>query len=130
MRIPLSALFVFSAACTGGANTSADYGSPAGGASGSGGGGGAPSVRGAQDSGELRAILDRGELPGPDTFDANGFFNEHYNAPAPVSCGNLLCLASGMSVGHDWMTGAHQATLQLAVESTVDPKTFHRLPMN
>ncbi|MGH9886826.1 MAG: vWA domain-containing protein, partial [bacterium] len=42
--------------------------------------GGGVSFGGAQDIGELRAILDRGEIPGPDTFDANGFFNEHYNA--------------------------------------------------
>jgi Ca-activated chloride channel homolog len=131
MRIPLSALFVFAAACTGGTSgSSADFGGAPAGGSGAAGGGGGVSFGGAQDIGELRAILDRGEIPGPDTFDANGFFNEHYNAPAPVACGNLLCLASGMSVGHDWLTGAHQATLQLAIESTADPKTFHRLPMN
>jgi Ca-activated chloride channel family protein len=127
MRIPFSFVFVFSAACMGG--RSSDFASPPA-APGSDGGGGAVSFGGAQDIGELRSILDRGDIPGPDTFDANGFFNEHFNAPAPASCGNLLCVASGMSVGRDWLTGAHQATLQLAIESTVDPKTFHRLPMN
>jgi Ca-activated chloride channel family protein len=124
MRIPLSAVFVFSVACSGAGGSADLAGSP-----GTGSGGGV-SFGGAQDIGELRAILDRGDIPGPDTFDANGFFNEHYNAPAPASCGNLLCVASGMSVGRDWLTGAHQATLQLAIESTVDPKTYQRLPMN
>lgn len=92
--------------------------------------GGGVSFGGAQDIGELRSILDRGELPGPDTFDANGFFNEHYNAPAPTTCTDLLCLASGLSVGRDWLTGAHQATLQIAIQSNVDPAQYQRLPMN
>ncbi|HSR99568.1 MAG TPA: VWA domain-containing protein [Kofleriaceae bacterium] len=93
-------------------------------------GGGDVSFGGAQDIGELRAILDRGEIPGPDTFDANGFFNEHYNAPPPASCGSLLCVTAGMAVGRDWLAGSHQATLQLAVSSTVDPRAYQRLPMN
>jgi len=121
MRTPIAAVFVFSMACAGqagGLNSA-----PAD-------GGGGVSFGGAQDVGELRGILDRGELPGPDTLDANGFFNEHYNAPIPASCGQLLCVTPGMSVGRDWMTGAHQATLQLAVSSTVDPATYQRLPMN
>jgi Ca-activated chloride channel family protein len=132
MRIPLSAVFVLSVACSGASGGgSADVATPPPSAfPGSGGGGGGVSFGGAQDIGELRSILDRGDIPGPDTFDANGFFNEHYNAPAAASCGKLLCVASGLSVGRDWLTGAHQATLQLAIESTVDPKTFQRLPMN
>jgi Ca-activated chloride channel family protein len=125
MRIPVSVAFMFSAACAGSGGSADFASSPPGGSP-----GGGVSFGGAQDIGELRSILDRGDIPGPDTFDANGFFNEHYNAPAPARCGNLLCVASGMSVGRDWLTGAHQATLQLAIESTVDPKTFHRLPMN
>src|SRR5262245_22324412 len=126
MRLSITASFVFSVmlsvSCMGGG--AADLaGSPPD-------PGGNVSFGGAQDIGELRGILDRGEIPGPDTFDANGFFNEHYNASPPASCGNLLCVAAGMSVGRDWLTGAHQATLQIAVASTVDPSTYHRLPMN
>jgi Ca-activated chloride channel homolog len=121
MRLCLPVLLVF-AACAG---TSSDVAQsppdePGGGVS----------FGGAQDIGELRSILDRGEIPGPDTFDANGFFNEHYNAMPPAGCGNLLCVVAGMSVGRDWLTGAHQATLQLAITSTVDPATLRRLPMN
>ncbi|HEX2685146.1 MAG TPA: VWA domain-containing protein [Kofleriaceae bacterium] len=127
MRTLVPIVFVFSAACSASSGGASDVSAP-------GGAGGAPgngvSFGGAQDIGELRAILDRGDIPGPDTFDANGFFNEHYNAPPPASCGNLLCAVPGMSVGRDWLTGAHQATLQLQVISTVDPQSFHRLPMN
>src|SRR5678815_948665 len=55
---------------------------------------------------------------------------DSFNAPPPASCGALLCAVPGMSVGRDWLTGAHQATLQISVTSTVDPTAYHRLPMN
>jgi Ca-activated chloride channel homolog len=127
MRIVFAFAFVVlasaAAACSG---ASSDRGTAAPGAD----AGGGVSFGGAQDIGELRGILERGEIPGPDTFDANGFFNEHFNAPPPAACGNLLCIAPGMSVGRDWLVGNHQATLQLAVISTADPSTYRRLPMN
>ena len=129
MRTFSPVVVVFFGACAGTGSSAGDFADP-GSAPGAPGGGGGVSFGGAQDIGELRAILDRGEIPGPDTFDANGFFNEHYNAPPPASCGNLLCAVPGMSVGRDWLTGAHQATLQISVISTVDPTAFHRLPMN
>lgn len=64
------------------------------------------------------------------TLDANGFFNEHFNQPPAADCGQVLCITPGVSVGHDWLTGAHQATLQIAVNTPVDPATYTRLPMN
>ena len=93
-------------------------------------GGGNVSFGGAQDIGAFRAALDRGELPAENTLDANGFFNEHYNATPPSGCGGTLCLTPGLSVGRDWLTGSHQATLQLAVSTNVDPTTYTRLPLN
>src|SRR5439155_18446413 len=74
MRLPVPILFVFAVACSAGSSDTAGPASPPG---------GGVSFGGAQDIGELRAILDRGEIPGPDTFDANGFFNEHYNVSPP-----------------------------------------------
>jgi Ca-activated chloride channel family protein len=128
------AALVLTTACVGGTSGSEPAGSDGDAnapVSGSGAAGGAGvSFGGAQDVGDFQSILDSGGIPGPDTFDANGFFNEHYNAPAPASCGKLLCITSGLSVGPDWLTGDHQATLQIAIESTADPKTFQRLPMN
>src|SRR5690348_14181740 len=70
-----------------------------------GAGGGNVSFGGAQDMGQFRAMLDRGEVPGPNTLDANGFFNEHFNAIPPNSCTGELCLTPGISVGRDWLTG-------------------------
>lgn len=124
MRVLLSIVSVMSVACSG----SLDGASSAPGAAP--GTGGGVSFGGAQDFGEFRGILDRGEIPGPETLDANGFFNEHFNAPPPAACGAVLCAVPGMAVGRDWMTGAHQATLQISVSTSVDPSTFHRLPMN
>jgi Ca-activated chloride channel homolog len=92
--------------------------------------GGNVSFGGAQDIGEFRGIIERGEIPGPATLDANGFFNEHYNEPPEVSCGGALCLTPGLSLGRDFLTGAHQATLQVAVTTTIDPASVPRLPMN
>ena len=118
MRIPAAAVLAILVGCA-----SQSVGSEPGGASappgadGSGAGHGV-SFGGAEDIGDFRAILDRGALPGPDTLDANGFFNEHFNAPAPAACGNLLCVTPGFMVGRDWLAGDHQATLQIAVEST------------
>ena len=92
-------------------------------------GGGGVGFGGAQDIGELRGILDRGEIPGPKTLDANGFFNEHYAPPPPAARGGTLCVTSGLSVGRAWLDDAHQATLQIAISTNVDPATYTRLPM-
>src|SRR5688572_5624852 len=93
------------------------------------GGGGNVSFGGQQDIGEFRGILEAGQIPGPSTLDANGFFNEHYVAP-PTDCTTTLCLTPGVSVGRDWLTGAHQATLQISVNTNVDPATITRKPLN
>jgi Ca-activated chloride channel family protein len=86
---------------------------------------------GAQDIGEFRGILDRGEIPGPTTLDANGFFNEHFNAPpATASCDGPVCLTPGLAIGRDFMIGQHQAVMQIALSTNIDPLAFPRLPMN
>ncbi|CAN5920440.1 hypothetical protein BH11MYX3_BH11MYX3_18050 [soil metagenome] len=123
MRSHLSRLLLATAACAG-QSTGAPSGDDPG------GGGGNVSFGGAQDIGAFRAALDRGELPMANTLDANGFFNEHFNATPATSCGGTLCLTPGLSVGRDWLTGKHQATLQLAVNTDVDPSTYQRLPLN
>lgn len=92
--------------------------------------GGNVSFGGAQDIGEFRGILDRGEIPGPSTLDANGFFNEHFNATPATTCDSALCVTPGLSVGRDFLTGAHQATLQISLSTNIDPAAFPRLPMN
>jgi Ca-activated chloride channel family protein len=128
MRIPAAAVLAVLVGCASQSARSPDTGGI--GAAPAAPGSGGVSFGGAQDIGDFRAILDRGQLPGPDTLDANGFFNEHFNEPAPAACGHLLCLTPGLMVGRDWLTDGHQATLQIAIESTLDPSTLKRLPMN
>lgn len=120
MRSLRSVLLLSLAAC--GAGGSADSGDP-------GTPGGNVGFGGAQDIGEFRGILERGEIPGPNTLDANGFFNEHFVEPPNITCGGPLCLTPGLSVGRDFLTGAHQATLQISVNTTIDPLEHPRLPM-
>jgi Ca-activated chloride channel family protein len=120
-----SLLPAFSFALVAACGSSADYA----GAPGADDNGGGVSFGGAQDIGEFRSILDRGEIPGPSTLDANGFFNEHFAPPPPASCGGTLCITGGLSVGRAWLDDRHQATLQIQVTTNVDPATYTRQPM-
>lgn len=113
-------LLVFAAGCAGSADSGGAADSPGGGVS----------FGGQQDIGEFRGILESGGVPGRDTLDANGFFNEHYSEPPKTDCTSPLCLTPGVSVGRDWLTGAHQATLQIAVNTNIDPTTITRKPLN
>jgi len=100
-----------------------------GGASADAGTGGV-SFGGQQDIGEFRGIINGGGIPGPDTLDANGFFNEHY-APVPATgCTNTLCMTPGLSVGYDWVNEGKQATLQIAVNTNVDPANYPKRPLD
>lgn len=110
---------------------------PGGGGGGSGGGNGSGSgsgsgvgFGGAQDIGEFRAILDAGQIPGPDTLDPGGFFAEHYSELPPADCGQPLCLVGMMAVGSDWVRHQDQAVLQVSLSTPVDPTTLERKPLN
>ena len=91
---------------------------------------GGVSFGGQQDIGEFRGILDKGGIPGPDTLDANGFFNEHYAPPPATGCSDPLCMTPGLSVGKDWVHNQHQAALQIAIDTNVDPASFPKQPLN
>lgn len=103
---------------------SADY------ASDDGGGGGNVGFGGAQDIGQFRSILDEGGVPGESTLDANGFFNEHFTQLPDPDCGSVVCLQSMLSVGTAWLDGEYQATLQIAMNSPLDPSEMERKPLN
>jgi Ca-activated chloride channel family protein len=92
--------------------------------------GGGVSFGGQQDIGEFTAILGSGGIPGSDTLDANGFFNEHYAPPPQTGCTNALCMTPGVAVGKAWLDGSHQAALQLAIDTNVDPTQYPQLPLS
>ena len=109
-------LVAFSSACVAGG---ADLGA-----------GGNVGFGGAQDIGQFRKILDEGGIPGENTLDANGFFTEHFTELPPPDCGQTLCLHGMLAVGHDWIDKHYQATLQIAMNTPVDPAGLERLPLN
>ena len=113
------------AAC--GASGHADQGNVTSGAD---AGVGGVSFGGQQDIGEFRGIINNGGIPGPDTLDANGFFNEHYAPPPMTGCTNTLCLTPGLSVGFDWEREQKQATLQISVNTNVDPTNYPKRPLD
>ena len=113
-----SALFLGSCGATGADSA----GSP--------GGGGGVGFGGAQDIGQFRNLLDAGEIPGPNTLDANGFFSEHRTELPPPDCGQTLCAHGMLAVGRDWIDNEYQATLQVALNTPVDPTTLERNPLD
>lgn len=95
-----------------------------------GGGGGGVGFGGAQDIGQFRGLLAAGEIPGPATLDANGFFSEHRTELPPPDCGDTLCANGMLAVGRAWLDGRYQATLQVAINTPIDPSTLVRRPLN
>lgn len=92
--------------------------------------GGGVGFGGAQDIGELRDIIERGQVPSSKVLDANGFFAEHYvELPAPT-CGQPLCVHPMLARGRDWVTGEKKLTLQLSMSTTIDPATLPKRPLD
>ncbi|HWN67587.1 MAG TPA: VWA domain-containing protein [Haliangium sp.] len=85
---------------------------------------------GAQDIGAFRSILENGEIPGPGTLDAAGFFAEHYVDLPPADCGQSICLQSMLSVGGSWVDKGYQATLAVALNTPEDPAAVDPKPLD
>ena len=94
------------------------------------GGSGNVGFGGAQDIGQFRDLLDRGEIPGPSTLDANGFFNEHYAALPAADCGQPLCLHGMVSVNQDWLGESSQTLLRVALNTSIDPSELSAKPLD
>ncbi|MCD6500008.1 MAG: VWA domain-containing protein [Deltaproteobacteria bacterium] len=92
--------------------------------------GGNVSTGGAQDIGVFRAILDQGDIPGPNTLDANGFFSEHTIELPPPQCGKDVCVHGLLSIGSSWVDGSSQTLLEVALNTTIDATGLERKPLN
>jgi Ca-activated chloride channel family protein len=90
--------------------------------------GGGVGFGGAQDIGQFRSIVERGELPAPGTLDANGFFAEHFVELPPPTCGQVLCVNPMLARGRNWITGAPRTTLQLALTTPTNTTALPRRP--
>lgn len=81
---------------------------------------------GAQDIAYFRSIVERGEVPSPDTIEPVGFFAEHQVDLPPADCGDRICMhallavAPGIDQESNWTMGF------VALNSPVDPRTEPR----
>ncbi|MCH9681474.1 MAG: VWA domain-containing protein [Deltaproteobacteria bacterium] len=85
---------------------------------------------GAQDFGQFRAILDAGDLPGPETLDDVGFFNEHKLELPPADCGEDICLHGELGVMGNMINGSNCTLVMLGMNTPIDPSTIERPPLN
>ncbi|MCA9707221.1 MAG: VWA domain-containing protein, partial [Myxococcales bacterium] len=85
---------------------------------------------GAQDFGQFRAILDAGDLPGPETLDDVGFFNEHKLELPPADCGDDICLHGELGVMGNMINGSNCTLVMLGMNTPIDPSTLERPPLN
>jgi Ca-activated chloride channel homolog len=97
---------------------------------GGGGGGAGVAQSGAQDFGQFRAILDAGELPGPETLDDVGFFNEHKLELPAADCGKDICLHGELGVMGNMINGSNCTLVMLGMNTPIDPAELERLPLN
>jgi len=121
LRLRCSGLALFAWLATGCASSAEDAG---------GDGGAGVAQGGAQDFGQFRAILDAGELPGPETLDDVGFFNEHKLELPAADCGEDICLHGELGVMGNMINGSNCTLVMLGMNTPIDPAEIERLPLN
>ncbi len=86
-------------------------------------GGGNISLGGAQDFGYFRRLLDDGQVPHREDFDAAGFFAEHYLTLPPPDCGKRVCLQTLFGAMPSLLDGAPMNMVQIGLNTpvTIDP---------
>lgn len=88
------------------------------------------SQAGAQDFGLFREILERGEIPAPETLDAMGFFAEHKLDFPDATCGDDVCLHGLVGMMGNMITGSRCTLLMLGMTSPIDLGTLQRPPLD
>lgn len=85
---------------------------------------------GAQDFGQFKGILDAGQLPGPNTIDDVGFFNEHkITFPSP-DCGETVCLHGQFGTLENMIDGGNCTLALLGMNTPINPADVARPPLN
>jgi Ca-activated chloride channel family protein len=85
---------------------------------------------GAQDFGQFKEILDRGEIPAPETIDDVGFFNEHkIELPSPT-CPNDVCLHGLYGEMGNMISGSTCITVLVGMNTAIDISKLERPPLN
>ncbi len=94
------------------------------------GGGAGVGQGGAQDFGQFRDILDAGNIPGPETLDDVGFFNEHKIELPPADCGGNVCMHGELGVMGNMLNGSNCTLVMLGMNTPIDPNEIDRPPLN
>ena len=95
-----------------------------------GGGGLGVGQGGSQDFGQFKDILDQGGIPGPNTIDDVGFFNEHkIELPTP-GCDNEVCLHGLFGQMGNMITGSDCITVLVGMNTAIDIDQVARPPLN
>lgn len=98
--------------------------------------GGAPPIGpgvgqgGAQDFGQFRAILEAGGIPGPETLDDVGFFNEHKIELPAADCGQDVCMHGALARSGNLLTGTDCTLVLVGMNTPIDPSEIERPPLN
>ncbi|HEY8376344.1 MAG TPA: VWA domain-containing protein [Nannocystis sp.] len=85
---------------------------------------------GAQDFGQFKQILEDGEIPGPETLDDVGFFNEHKIVLPPATCANDVCLHGLYGEMGNMISGTNCITVLVGFNTAIDPAKLDRPPLN
>ncbi|MEM6989160.1 MAG: VWA domain-containing protein [Myxococcota bacterium] len=85
---------------------------------------------GAQDFGQFRAILEAGQIPGPDTLDDVGFFNEHKIELPGATCGSDVCVHGALGQMGNLLTGADCMMVMVGMNTPIDPAELERPALN
>ena len=85
---------------------------------------------GSQDFGQFKEILERGEIPGPNTIDDVGFFNEHKLVLPKPACPNDVCVHGLFGQMGNMITGSDCITVLVGLNTAIDVAKLERPPLN
>lgn len=94
------------------------------------GGGAGVGQGGAQDFGQFRDILDNGDIPGPETLDDVGFFNEHKLELPAADCGSNVCVHGELGVMGNMINGSNCTLVMIGMNTPINPAEIERPPLN
>ena len=101
-----------------------------GGDGGDGGSGVGVGQGGAQDFGQFKEILEQGQIPGPDTIDDVGFFNEHKIELPKPTCQQNVCLHGLYGEMGNMISGSTCITVLIGMNTAIDISVLERPPLN
>jgi Ca-activated chloride channel family protein len=85
---------------------------------------------GAQDFGQFKQILEEGGIPGPETLDDVGFFNEHKIELPKPTCTSDVCMHGLYGEMGNMISGTNCITVLVGLNTAIDVAKLERPPLN